>query len=150
MTRIVFKIEINRSLSLLTYFIVLHGLMLVTIWSLLGISWWSLLVFIMIILSGVYYCQQYQWINSQKAVNKIERDASDKWYLSYQNGKQHSALTSALTLSSSYVTPYLVIMYFDNSSIWQRNAVTIVSDAVDRDLFRQLRVYLRDPKTFHP
>jgi membrane-bound toxin of toxin-antitoxin system len=145
MTRIVFKIEIVRSQSLLTYFIVLHCLMLVTMLSLLRISWWSLLVFIMIMLSGVYYCHQNQWFKSCKALNKIERDASDKWVMSYQDGKQHSELM----LTRSFVTPHLVILYFNKSRIWQRYAVTIVFDAVDKELFRQLRVYLLDPKTFH-
>lgn len=144
MTRIVFKMEITRSRMLLTYLLIIHSLMLVTMMSLLVASWWSVPVFIIIVLSAVYYCRQYQWLNRQKALNKIERDASDKWILSYQNGKQHSELT----LSSSYVTPQLVIMYFNNSHFWQRYAVTIVFDAVDKQLFRKLRVYLRDPKTF--
>ena len=144
MTRIVFKIEIARSLRLLIYFFVLHGLMLVTMLSLLGTCWWSVLVFIIIMLSGVYYCRQHQWLNSQKSLDKIERDASGKWILSYQDGKQHLELT----LTSSFVTPYVVILYFNKSHFWQRYAVTIISDAVDKELFRQLRVYLRDPKTF--
>lgn len=144
MTRIVFKMEIARSLSVLAYISILHGLMLVTMLILLRASWWSVLVFIIILLSGLYYCGQYQWLNSQKAFNKIERDASDKWVLSYQDGKQKAELT----LTSSFVMPHLVIIYFDKPRSWQRCAVTIVSDAVDGDLFRQLRVYLRDPKTF--
>lgn len=144
MTRIVFKMEIARSLRILVYLSILHILMLVTMLSLLGVSWWSLLVFIMIMLSGLYYGQQYQWLNNQKALDTIERDASEKWYLSYQNGKQ----SSGLTLVSSFVTPQFVIMYFDNSAVWQRRTVTIVHDAVDKELFRQLRVYLRDSKTF--
>ena len=144
MTRIVFKMKIARSLSLLIYFVVLHVLMLVTMLSLLGVSWWSVLIFIMIMLSGIYYCRQYQWLNSHQALNQIERDARDKWSLCFQDGKQHSALT----LTRSFITPHVVIMYFNKSHFWQRYAVTIVADAVEGEVFRQLRVYLRDPKTF--
>ena len=138
MTRIVFSMAIVPSKSIAIYLVIIHSLMLVTLLSLLANSWWALLTIVFMVLSFVYFYGQTQ------SLIKLERDVDNGWYCYYQNNK----LRSALRLTSSIVTSSLVMLYFNGNNYWQRYSVIIMVDAVDAELFRQLRVYCRDPKTF--
>ena len=138
MTRIVFSMAIVPSKSITIYLVIIHSLMLVTLLSLFANSWWALLIIVFMVLSFVYFYGQTQ------SIIKLERDADNRWYCYYQNNK----LRSALRLTSSIVTSPLVMLYFNGNNYWQRYSVIIMVDAVDAELFRQLRVYCRDPKTF--
>ena len=111
--------------------------MLATLLSLIEISWWSLLVFVLLVFSYRYFYQQ------TNAMSTIERDADSNWQCHYRNGNT----LEKLRLTNSVVTPIFVILYFKGNTIWQRSTI-IMADAVDAELFRQLRVYCRDPKTF--
>ena len=132
-----FSISISRSKNITLYLLLIHGLMLATLLSLIEISWWSLLAFVLTVLNYRYFYQQ------TNAISKIERDADNNWYCHYRNGK----VLESLRLTNSVVTPIFVILYFKGNSIWQRSTI-IMADAVDAELFRQLRVNCRDPKTF--
>ncbi|NOQ81430.1 MAG: hypothetical protein GQ548_02730 [Methylophaga sp.] len=144
MTRIVFSMELTRSRKLLGYLIVTHILMLVTSLSLQIISVWIVLVVSLILLSFVYYCQKYQWLNSSRAIIRLDRDSDERWHLFYSNNSQRTKLI----LTNSVVTPYLAILTFQDVKAWKATTVTILNDAVEASMFRQLRVYCRDPKTF--
>lgn len=144
MTRIVFKIDIARSTWMLSYLSVLHILILATTLSVFTVSWWSLLFSVCLVLSFIHYCRQYQWLSSQHSIVKLERDAESLWYLFFTDNKQ----ISKLTLSGSVVTPQIVILYLKGPSRWQQYTITILADAADSNLFRQLRIYLKHPKTF--
>lgn len=139
MTRIVFSLPILPSKILLLYLMIIHSVMLVTLLNLFAISWWSFTAILVIAISFIYFYKQ-----SQQLI-KIERDAGDGWHGHYRDGSSRSLLG----LSSSVVIPQLVILYFSGRRFWQRSyAITILADAVDAELFRQLRLYCRDPKTF--
>jgi len=138
------SIEIARSRKLLAYLMVIHSLLLVTLLSLLGMSWWSLFAIMTLIASFVYYTQQHQWLKAKKSLVSVEYSDDKGWALNYSDESQKSGLS----LASSFVTPQLVMLYFKGSYFWQRRSVTLLADAVDAQLFRQLRVYLRSPKTF--
>jgi toxin CptA len=135
---------IARSRKLLVYLIIIHSVMLVTLLSLLVISWWSLFVSAILLTSFIYYAQQYQWLKPRKSVVSINYHADKGWSLHYSD----ESVRSGLSLMSSFVTPQLVILYFNHRYFWQRDVVTIMDDSVDAQLFRQLRVYLKSPKTF--
>jgi len=105
---------------------------------------WKIMAAVLIIVSCIYYCRQYQWLKSVNAIVKIEHDSQGKWTLHHINGIQYSKII----LTSSYVIPNLVILHFNGVLPWQYRSVVIVVDAVDSGLFRQLRVYCRNPKTF--
>lgn len=139
MTRIVFSLPILPSKILLLYLMIIHSVMLVTLLSLFSVSWWSFTTTLVIAVSFIYFYRQ------SRLIVKIEQDADDGWHCHYRDGSSRSQLT----LSSSVVIPQLVILYFNGRKFWQQAyAVTIVADAVDAELFRQLRLYCRDPKTF--
>ena len=144
MIRIVFSLDIARSNHLLSYLVILHGMMLITMVSLSTGFWWSIVACVLIGLSLRHYCQRHQWLQSTQSTVKIERMASGQWSLRYRDNRQ----SLGLTLVKSFVSPQIVILYFKGSKWWAHSSVTIVADAVDAELFRQLRVYCRDPKTF--
>jgi hypothetical protein len=137
-------IIITRSRKLLAYLIVSHSLTLMTLLSLAGLSWLSLFATLIIIASFIYYAGQHQWLTSQKSVVSINYHGDITWSLHYSDGSQKLRLK----LTGSFVTPQLVIVYFNHRYFWQGDVITIIDDAVDIELFRQLRVYLRSPKAF--
>jgi len=135
---------IARSRKLLTYLIIIHSVMLVTLLSLLIVSWWSLFASAVVLTSFIYYAKKHQWLRAKKSVISIDFHIDKGWSLYYSD----ASAKSELSLISSYVTPQLVILYFNHRYFWQRDVVTIMDDAVDAQSFRQLRVSLRAPKTF--
>jgi hypothetical protein len=138
------RMVIARSRKLLVYLIIIHSVMLVTLLSLLVVSWWTLFASAILLTSFIYYIRQHQWLKTQKSVVSINYQADKGWSLHYSDW----SVKSGLSLMSSFVTPQLVILYFNHQYFWQRDVVTIMDDAVDAQLFRQLRVYLKSPKTF--
>ena len=144
MTRIVFSLTIGHSRYLLWYLFLLHSLMLATVFSLLGLSYGTIFLALILVVSFICYCQQYQWLKSNRSVRKLQRDAEDKWYLVFQGGE----MSSPLQLKNCVVTPFVVILSFHTNYFWQSKTITLLFDAVDAELFRQLRVYCRNPKTF--
>jgi hypothetical protein len=137
-------IVIARSKKLLAYLILIHSLLLVTLLSLLGTSWWSLFSTVLLIASFIYYARQHQWLKAKRSLVSVKCNDDKCWLLSYSDESQKSGLN----LASSFVTPQLVMLYFKGRYFWQRRSVTVMPDAVDAELFWQLRVYLRTSKTF--
>ncbi|HDY84922.1 hypothetical protein LCGC14_1039380 [marine sediment metagenome] len=138
------KLMITRSRKLLIYLIVVHSVMLTTLLSLLAISWCWGLASILVLVSLIYYLRQHQWLKSKRSLMSIDYDVDKGWLLNYSDGWQKSGLK----LMGCFVTPHLVMLYFNRRYFWQSDVVTIINDAVDAELFRQLRVYLKSPKTF--
>lgn len=137
-------IMITRSRNLLVYLIVIHSMMLVTLLSLLGVTWWSPFVLILLLISFIYYAQYHQWLKAKKSLVRVEYHDDTGWSLQYSDTSQKSGLR----LTSSFVTPQLVILYFNRRYCLPGKTVTIINDAIDAESFRQLRVYLKTPKTF--
>ncbi|NQY26615.1 MAG: hypothetical protein HRT92_05495 [Piscirickettsiaceae bacterium] len=133
MTRSVFSVVFALSKSIILYLLIIHSLMLVTLLSLVAFSWWSLLIIVIMVLSFSYFYKQTQ------CLIKLQRDADNNWCCHYKNGR----LQEKLRLTNSIVNVTFVMLYFEG-----RASAIIMADAVDAELFRQLRVYCRDPKTF--
>ena len=138
------RMTIARSRTLLLYLIFVHSLMLGILLSLLGLSLWSLVAMVIFIVSFIYCAKQHQWLKAKRSLVSVEHLADGQWTLHYLDAMPKTGLI----LASSFVTPQLVMLYFKGDRFWQRDAVTIVADAVDAELFRQLRVHLKAPKTF--
>ena len=118
--------------------------MLATILSLLGASIWSLLTIMMMVTSFIYYCRQYQWLKNNRTIINIDRNKGGKWTL-HQKDCVHG---DDLILTSCFVTQKVVILNFNNGKLWGSKSITIMSDSVDAEYFRQCRVYCREAKTF--
>lgn len=139
-----FGMQIRRSRWLLFYLGFIHSVMLITLLNLAVSLLWIALGTAILLFSFIYSCRQYQWLKNSMAINYITRDENGLWQLDYLNGKTQSALK----LERSFVSVNLVIIYLSSNSRWRCLTIVILSDAVDKNLFRQLRVYLKDPKIF--
>ncbi len=135
---------IARSKKLLVYLIFIHCVMFVTLLSLLVVTWCLLIATTVLIVNFIFYAQKFQWLKAKKSLVNVEYNDHIGWLLTYSDESQKTGLS----LKGSFVTPQLVILYFNRRHFWQSDVATIVDDAVDAELFRQLRVYLRSPKTF--
>lgn len=144
MTKTVFAIPISRSTYLLSYLVLWHLIIALSIASLTLAAVWKLLALSFITGSFCFYYQRYFALNSPLRVNKILRTASGDWHLHFASER----VVSGLTLNRCVVTRLLVILYFDSPYAWPEHSVLIVRDSVDDALFKQLRVYCRDPKVF--
>lgn len=139
-----FGMQIRRSRWLLFYLGFIHSVMLITLLNLDVSLLWIALGTAILLFSFIQSCRQYQWLKNSMAINYITRDENGLWQLDYLNGKTQSALK----LEHSFVSVNLVIIYLSSNSRWRSLTIVILSDAVDKNLFRQLRVYLKDPKIF--
>jgi Membrane-bound toxin component of toxin-antitoxin system len=140
----VFHMQIRRSRWLLFYLGFIHSVMLITLVNLtLSLMWFALGTAILL-LSFIYSCRQYKWLKNSMAINYIKRDENGLWQLDYLNGKTQSTLK----LQCSFVSVNLVIIYLKTNTRWRCLPIVILRDAVDKNLFRQLRVYLKDPNIF--
>jgi len=141
---IVFHIQIGRSRWLLFYLGFIHTVMLITLLNLAISSVWLVLGISLLVFSFIYSCREYQWLKSSKVVSDIKRDENGLWQIEYLNGK----IQAELKLQHSFVSVNLVILHLKSSSRWKCLPIVILSDAAEKNLFRQLRVYLKDPKIF--
>lgn len=139
-----FSLHIGRSKTLLAYLILLHSLLLITWLNLAVPISLNIAGVCLISISFVYYCHRFQWFTYAKAITRIERNKDERWVLFLADGKRFSRQT----LQSSYVISHLLIMNFVGMKWWQRQNVVLCVDAVDRELFRQLRIFARNAKSY--
>jgi toxin CptA len=101
---------------------------------------WLQALLTLTLLCNLIYTVSYQalrrWSTSIVGL-QFERDGAV--FVEYRNG----AVRAARVLGSSFVAPYLTIVLLKPEQRWLTRAVVIVPDAVEPDLFRQLRVWLK-------
>ncbi len=143
-TRTVFTLPITRSNRLCMYLLTIHLIVLVSVLSVLDHLVAMIGIIALISCSFIYYLRRYYLLTHAKSCSRLSRDSDNNWLITYGSNKT----CQPLMLLSSYVSQYCVILYFKGESYWSKYSALIMSDAVDGELFRQLRVYCRDPKTF--
>jgi hypothetical protein len=82
--------------------------------------------------------------NGRCNVRKLIRSGDETWTIYFGDGR----CAKDLVLQQCVVIPQLVILYFRTTQFWKPQSVYITADQVDSELFRQLRVYCREPNTF--
>lgn len=142
------SLTIRRSRWLLVYLLLLHCLMVWTLWQI------DIAGVIVILLTGLllfslwYQLGRYQWRSSGRAVVAVSYQAPDhntneSWDLFYSDKR----LVGPFALVSSVVLEGIVIMRFRKGFLtrwWMRHeAVLILAGNVDAEAFRKLRVMLR-------
>ena len=70
---------------------------------------------------------------------KIAWDANDEWLLFHQDGER----SSALLLGDSYIHPKLTVLRFKVEGRFWAKSVVLLTDNVDLQAFRHLRVRLK-------
>ena len=63
---------------------------------------------------------------------------SGEWVLELEDDTHYETRL----LPSSYASPWLVVLNFDRAEASNKRSVTLFRDALDQELFRQLRVRL--------
>jgi len=145
MTRIVLSMRLQASSYLLVYLTVLHGVMALTALT-IPVHWLISVTLLALCVANLwFYYHQYYLPTGRHKLIKVERDSAGLWHLRYGKGDQHTSLR----LHRCVVIPELVILYFYSQGFWRRSPTAwITAECVDDELFRQLRVVCRDPKTF--
>lgn len=144
MARIAYKLDIGRSDYLVFCIFVLHLIVVFTALTINVAIQYQVLIMLVVAVSAYYYGYCYYLRQSSLAIKAIERTIEDGWAIHY--GDDHKS--EVLQLTGSYVSALVVILHFRRTSFFPSKSVVVMFDAVDQELFRQLRVYCRDPKTF--
>ena len=144
MARIAYKLDIGRSDYLVFCVFVLHTIVVVIALTINITIQYQLLMILMVIASAYYYGCCYFIRQSSLAINRIKRTVEGDWSIHYGDDQK----SEVLQLKGSYVSTVVVILHFRRTNFCPCKSVVVMFDAVDQDLFRQLRVYCRDPKTF--
>ncbi|MDF1589367.1 MAG: hypothetical protein P1P93_09495 [Gammaproteobacteria bacterium] len=143
-TRTVFTLPVARSNRLGLYLLTIHFVILVSVLSVVHHRIAMIAIVVLMGCSFIYYLRRYYFLTDATSLSKLSRDSDNNWFITYST----NSVSEPLMLASSYVSQYCVILYFKGAGFWSEKVAFIMSDAVDSELFRQLRVYCRDPKTF--
>ncbi len=144
MARIAYKLDIGRSDYLVFCLFLLHLIVVVTALTINIDMKYQVFILLMVAASISYYGYCYYLRKSALAISKVERTIDGGWLIYY--GDAHKS--EPLELKGSYVSTLVVVLYFKRTRFWPCKSVVVMFDAVDQALFRELRVYCRDPKTF--
>jgi len=105
---------------------------------------WDGLAVISMIGSFLYYCWQQQWLGRDNRMTTLERDADNNWTIH----SHHGDTVATLKLKNCVESSFLIILVFRSTLSWRTYSLTVMADAVDAELYRKLRLFCRDPKTF--
>lgn len=144
MARIAYKLDIGRSDYLVFCIFVLHIIVVFTALTINVDIEYQVLLLLVVAASAYYYGYCYYSRLSPLAIEAIERAVDGGWIVHYCDGHK----SEVLQLKGSYVSALVVILHFRSTRFFSSKSVVVMFDAVDQELFRQLRVYCRDPKTF--
>ena len=101
--------------------------------------WLQALLAIVLLLNLIYALSYQAWRRWPASIVGLQFERDGVAMVEYRNG----AVRAARVLGSSFVAPYLTIVLLKADQRWRTNAVVILPDAVEPDLFRQLRVWLK-------
>jgi uncharacterized membrane protein YhaH (DUF805 family) len=144
MARIAYKLDIGRSDYLVFCLFLLHIIVIVIALTINIDLKYQISILLLVVASASYYGFCYYLRESPLAISTLERAIDGGWLIYY--GDAHKS--DPIELKGSYVSALVVVLYFKRVRFWPYKSVVVMFDAVDQELFRELRVYCRDPKTF--
>jgi hypothetical protein len=104
----------------------------------------SVVFTVIVIMSFLYNCRRYHWLNNPNAVSGVMKNDKDMWQI---NGKA-KIKNIHYSLEGSFVSRLMLILYFKKENQRGKISVVIPWDSIERQAFRQLTIFLKDPKTF--
>jgi hypothetical protein len=144
MAKNILTIQLKQSAWLRNYLLLLHSFFFV-ITATLPIEWlWRSGLCFLVLFSFLFYYRAHYLIMGRCNVRKLIRSGDETWTIYFGDGR----CAKDLVLQQCVVIPQLVILYFRTTQFWKPQSVYITADQVDSELFRQLRVYCREPETF--
>jgi len=99
--------------------------------------WLQVLLAIVLLLNLIYALSYQAWRRWPASIVGLQLERDGVAMVEYRNG----TVRAARILGSSFVASYLTIVLLKPDRL--TNAVVILPDAVEPDLFRQLRVWLK-------
>lgn len=135
-------IQLARSKLLLVYLVIVHVTAICLVLNFLPVLW-SVFVSILLVVHFLVLARQNNWLRSSSALSDIEFSSAGQLSLSYGVQSKQSA-----ELVSSYIGPWFVILRLKAQNYFWMKTVFIAVDAVDKESFRRLRVYLKDTKLY--
>ncbi len=120
---------------------------MILVLMIIDLAWlWRLIMIMALVLSAMYAISKDGMMCMPWSVLKLTVNAQQELHLYRKNGQQLLAQVEA----SSVVTPYLTILHLrtlpttTHKKTWRnRQAVIVLPDHVDKEDYRQLRVWLR-------
>lgn len=132
-------IDVRRSRQLLIVLLVAHGGALVFIWALTIPLWLILVIALVIAISLIYSLKRHYLRNTDNAIVQAVWDADDNWHLLFAD---HTTAVGRV-LPDSYIHPWLVVLNFATQNPNRKYSLPLLSDSLDPDTHRRLRVRLR-------
>lgn len=106
----------------------------------LALSWSSkMIIVVVLVISLIHYLRQDALLTANNAVVALELSDEMQCMLITYSGKS----IACAVLGSTFVAPYLVILNLKPVEKFFMCSVVILSDSIDAEEFRQLRVWLR-------
>lgn len=130
------KINLKPSRKLFAFILACHGLAFISI--LMLPLWLSVVPGIAISLSLVYNLKQQGYISASNKIDQLVLGTDNLWTIIRRDGSKSVAQLKPDT----YVNPFVVVLCLATEGEWVKHRVVIMSDAIDRHVFRRLRLHL--------
>lgn len=101
--------------------------------------WLQALLAMALLLNLIYTLTYQAWRRWPTSIVGLLFERDGEVRVEYRNG----TVRAARVLGSSFVAPYLTIILLKPDQRWLTSAVVILPDAVEPELYRQLRVWLK-------
>lgn len=106
----------------------------------LALSWSSqMIIVVVLVVSLIHYLRQDALLTANNAVVALELSDGMQCMLITHSGKS----IVCTVLGSTFVAPYLMVLNLKLAEKFFMCSVVILSDSIDAEEFRQLRVWLR-------
>ena len=135
-------VKLHASKQLLVYLVLLYWIMAFNIIAMLP---WLLAALSLLILAGhvVWLVKRYGYLSAAPLIERVDLNRSGDVAVYYQQGQKHN-----YSLVQSYTCNWFVILSLASSQSWLKKRVFICHDAVSKEDFRRLNVYLNEPKLY--
>lgn len=134
-------LSLQRSNYLLAYFILLHSFIAFNVLLLPVLA--RLILIILLVVYFVLLLKRYGWLWEKPAIQRLYLNMKGEVVVS-----DHQLNTTIFSLTHGYACFWFVILSLSSTDSRFKKYVFIAADAVEKDLYRQLNVYLADPKLF--
>ncbi len=133
------KISLRPSWILAAILAVAHGTAIAMIALISLPLWLQLIAIAALVLSLMFNARQYALLRSPNAVVAIDIASDDAFSVQIRSGDR----IECEVLGSTYVTAFLAVLNLREKDSGAVRRAVILSDSVDKEDFRKLRVWLR-------
>lgn len=108
--------------------------------SLLAFAWFFKLMLLLLISGhGIYAIRKHALRITSRAIIQCWLNEAGQWHLRTRSGQEYEGKL----LGDSLITPVVTILNFKCQQFYLPVTLTIFPDAIEREAFRRLRVYLK-------